>query len=76
MPRDNRKGAPNHPRTTQHLFVYGTLRSGFQNQFARLPAEQKTWLGRARIEGRLQRFESPSLSVFLPIIDKNGDCGK
>jgi gamma-glutamylcyclotransferase (GGCT)/AIG2-like uncharacterized protein YtfP len=36
-----------------HLFVYGTLRSGFQNQYARLLAEEETLLGRARIRGKL-----------------------
>jgi len=36
-----------------HLFVYGTLRSGFQNEFARLLAERETLLGGARIHGKL-----------------------
>ena len=40
-----------------NLFVYGTLRRGFPNQFARLLAEQETWLGRARMPGRLYRFD-------------------
>jgi len=35
------------------LFVYGTLRSVFQNEFARLLAEEETLLGRGRIHGTL-----------------------
>ena len=35
------------------LFVYGTLRSVFQNEFARLLAEGESLLGGARIRGRL-----------------------
>ncbi len=38
------------------LFVYGTLRSGFTNHFARLLAAQAQLLGLARIEGRLYRI--------------------
>jgi gamma-glutamylcyclotransferase (GGCT)/AIG2-like uncharacterized protein YtfP len=35
------------------LFVYGTLRRGSRNQFARLLAEQARFLGTARTAGRL-----------------------
>jgi len=35
------------------LFVYGTLRSQFTNQYARLLAERGTLGGRARIQGKL-----------------------
>lgn len=38
------------------LFVYGTLRSGFTNHFARLLASQAEFLGPARIQGRLYRI--------------------
>jgi gamma-glutamylcyclotransferase (GGCT)/AIG2-like uncharacterized protein YtfP len=36
-----------------HLFVYGTLRRGSNNQFARLLSEQQQLLGMARVPGRL-----------------------
>jgi gamma-glutamylcyclotransferase (GGCT)/AIG2-like uncharacterized protein YtfP len=36
-----------------HLFVYGTLRRGSSNQFARLLAEQGQFMGVARVPGRL-----------------------
>jgi gamma-glutamylcyclotransferase (GGCT)/AIG2-like uncharacterized protein YtfP len=36
-----------------HLFVYGTLRSAFQNEYARLLAAGGTLLGGARIHGRI-----------------------
>jgi gamma-glutamylcyclotransferase (GGCT)/AIG2-like uncharacterized protein YtfP len=35
------------------LFVYGTLRSAFQNRYARLLAEEGKLLGSARVRGRL-----------------------
>lgn len=35
------------------LFVYGTLRSVFQNEFARLLAEGENLLGGGRVHGRL-----------------------
>jgi gamma-glutamylcyclotransferase (GGCT)/AIG2-like uncharacterized protein YtfP len=38
------------------LFVYGTLRSGFANHFARQLAAQSEFLGPARVEGRLYRL--------------------
>ncbi len=38
------------------LFVYGTLRSGVTNHFARLLAAQSELVGPARVEGRLYRF--------------------
>lgn len=37
------------------LFVYGTLRRAFQNPHARLLSENGTFLGQARIRGRLYR---------------------
>jgi gamma-glutamylcyclotransferase (GGCT)/AIG2-like uncharacterized protein YtfP len=36
-----------------YLFVYGTLRRGCDNQFARLLAEQGRFVGVARVPGRL-----------------------
>jgi len=39
-----------------YLFVYGTLLSALQNEFARLLAERETLLGRARIHGKLYRL--------------------
>jgi gamma-glutamylcyclotransferase (GGCT)/AIG2-like uncharacterized protein YtfP len=36
-----------------NLFVYGTLRRGSENQFARLLAEQGHFMGLARVPGRL-----------------------
>jgi gamma-glutamylcyclotransferase (GGCT)/AIG2-like uncharacterized protein YtfP len=36
-----------------HLFVYGTLRRGCDNRYARLLAEQGRFVGVARIPGRL-----------------------
>jgi gamma-glutamylcyclotransferase (GGCT)/AIG2-like uncharacterized protein YtfP len=41
-----------------HLFVYGTLRSGSDNRFARMLAERARSLGPARIEGLLYDFGS------------------
>src|SRR5438105_3735016 len=40
------------------LFVYGTLRSGQPNQFARLLAEAATLLGPGRVRGRLYQVNS------------------
>ncbi len=39
-----------------HLFVYGTLRRGFENEFAQLLAEQGRCIGEARVPGRLYDF--------------------
>ena len=39
-----------------HLFVYGTLRRGFSNKFARLLQTQAQWIGDARMPGRLYQF--------------------
>jgi gamma-glutamylcyclotransferase (GGCT)/AIG2-like uncharacterized protein YtfP len=36
-----------------HLFVYGTLRKGSNNKFARLLAEQSQFVATARVSGRL-----------------------
>lgn len=36
-----------------HLFVYGTLRRGSDNQFARLLAERGRFLDETRVPGRL-----------------------
>jgi len=44
-------------RFCNNLFVYGTLRSGFQNKSARLLAERGTLLGRARIHGKMYRLD-------------------
>jgi gamma-glutamylcyclotransferase (GGCT)/AIG2-like uncharacterized protein YtfP len=53
-----------HPEPPHNLFVYGTLRRGLPNQFARLLAQQETWLGRARIQGRLYRLDRyPGLTL-------------
>ena len=38
------------------LFVYGTLRSECKNPYARLLRAHATWLGRARVPGRLYRL--------------------
>ena len=40
-----------------NLFVYGTLRRAFQNDFTQLLAEKASFLGNAQIQGRLYRFE-------------------
>jgi gamma-glutamylcyclotransferase (GGCT)/AIG2-like uncharacterized protein YtfP len=37
------------------LFVYGTLRCAFQNDYARLLSQNAAYLGLARIRGRLYR---------------------
>jgi gamma-glutamylcyclotransferase (GGCT)/AIG2-like uncharacterized protein YtfP len=39
-----------------HLFVYGTLRRGCDNQFAQLLSERARFLGAARVPGRLYDF--------------------
>ncbi len=40
------------------LFVYGTLRRGSENQFARQLAEQGRFIGVARVPGRLYNLGS------------------
>ena len=42
----------------QRLFVYGTLRRHFQNEHARLLADQGIWIGPARLRGRLYHLGS------------------
>ena len=39
-----------------HLFVYGTLRRGCDNQFARLLSERGKFVAEARVPGRLYDF--------------------
>jgi gamma-glutamylcyclotransferase (GGCT)/AIG2-like uncharacterized protein YtfP len=39
-----------------HLFVYGTLRRGSNNQFARVLADEAVFAGAARVRGRLYDF--------------------
>src|ERR1700694_967499 len=46
-----------HDRPT-HLFVYGTLRRGSKNKFARLLHSQAQFVGYARLPGRLYRLRS------------------
>jgi gamma-glutamylcyclotransferase (GGCT)/AIG2-like uncharacterized protein YtfP len=41
---------------TDHLFVYGTLRRGLNNRFARLLSEHAQFLSGARVPGRLYDF--------------------
>jgi gamma-glutamylcyclotransferase (GGCT)/AIG2-like uncharacterized protein YtfP len=41
-----------------HLFVYGTLRRGSQNKFARLLHAQAEFVANARMRGRLYRLGS------------------
>jgi gamma-glutamylcyclotransferase (GGCT)/AIG2-like uncharacterized protein YtfP len=43
---------------TARLFVYGTLRRGSNNKFARLLAAHARFIGPARIAGRLYSFGS------------------
>jgi gamma-glutamylcyclotransferase (GGCT)/AIG2-like uncharacterized protein YtfP len=40
------------------LFVYGTLRRGYRNRYARLLAERSDFLGPARVQGRLYQLHS------------------
>ena len=51
----------------RHLFVYGTLLSSFENEFARLLAHAGTPLGRARIPGRLYRFDHYPAAVLSTV---------
>jgi gamma-glutamylcyclotransferase (GGCT)/AIG2-like uncharacterized protein YtfP len=45
-----------------HLFVYGTLRRNFTNQFAALLQSVGQWLGQGRVQGRLYAIgEYPGL---------------
>ena len=37
----------------RHIFVYGTLRSGSQNKFARVLHDRSDFLGGARVQGTL-----------------------
>ncbi len=39
-----------------YLFVYGTLRRGSRNRFARLLESQARFVGNARMQGRLYNF--------------------
>jgi len=49
---------------TRNLFVYGTLRSEFQNEFARLLRAGSVFVGKARIRGRLYRLDGyPGLKL-------------
>jgi gamma-glutamylcyclotransferase (GGCT)/AIG2-like uncharacterized protein YtfP len=41
-----------------YLFVYGTLKSGFENRHARMLRHEATLLGRAQMPGRLYRVSS------------------
>ena len=41
-----------------HLFVYGTLRRGCDNQFAQLLSERGQFISAARVPGRLYDFGS------------------
>jgi gamma-glutamylcyclotransferase (GGCT)/AIG2-like uncharacterized protein YtfP len=47
----------------EHLFVYGTLRRGSKNKFARMVADRAQFVGAARVPGR---FENAQL---LPSLD-------
>ena len=38
------------------LFVYGTLRRGFENKFARLLQTHSRYLGRGRVHARIYQF--------------------
>jgi gamma-glutamylcyclotransferase (GGCT)/AIG2-like uncharacterized protein YtfP len=40
----------------EHLFVYGTLRRGSNNKFARMLADRAQFVGAARVAGRLYDF--------------------
>jgi gamma-glutamylcyclotransferase (GGCT)/AIG2-like uncharacterized protein YtfP len=51
----------------RHLFVYGTLLSSFENEFARLLAQAATLLGRARIPARLYRFDHYPAAVLSAV---------
>ena len=42
--------------SSHHLFVYGTLRRGSDNDYARLLAERGQCIGEARVPGRLYDF--------------------
>ena len=42
--------------SSRHLFVYGTLRRGSDNEFARLLAERGDFLYETRVPGRLYDF--------------------
>jgi gamma-glutamylcyclotransferase (GGCT)/AIG2-like uncharacterized protein YtfP len=42
--------------SADHLFVYGTLRRGSNNQFVRLLSERGTFVTDARVPGRLYDF--------------------
>jgi gamma-glutamylcyclotransferase (GGCT)/AIG2-like uncharacterized protein YtfP len=44
--------------SADHLFVYGTLRRGSNNKFARLLSERAHFVGPARVSGRLYDFGS------------------
>jgi len=47
----------------EYLFVYGTLRSGYNNRYARLLRRQGQMLGIARVRGRLNDLgRYPALS--------------
>ena len=45
------------------LFVYGTLRRGSPNKFAKLLADNSRFIGDARMRGRLHQFSNYSGAV-------------
>jgi gamma-glutamylcyclotransferase (GGCT)/AIG2-like uncharacterized protein YtfP len=44
------------PGRVNHLFVYGTLRRGSDNEFAHLLADRAQFVGSARVQGQLYDF--------------------
>lgn len=54
---------------SDHLFVYGTLMSGFDNSFAKILAEQGVLIGEGTLPGHLYRVDWFPGAVYLP------DCG-
>lgn len=52
------------------LFVYGTLRRAFQNPHARLLSKNATFLGQARIRGRLYRVRQYPGVLLCPGIEE------
>lgn len=53
-----------------HLFVYGTLRRGFENPFARTLAEQAEFIGPATAGGRIYAV-APRYPGLVPSEDPN-----
>src|SRR5713101_3123951 len=50
-------------KSLEHLFVYGTLRRGLENEHSRRLSQQATFLGNGRMAGRLYQIDRYSGAI-------------